>query len=108
LIRARNRNAFNANGFKYLCLACKWSGLFALAICIVIVAVIRLMQSWRTQFADGYARDWYRPGLARFQILSFRGVLRAAPGAGPSGDLRSASWIVVRMRSARRREASLI
>ena len=43
--------------------ACKWSGLFALAVCIVIVAVIRLMQGWRTQFADGNADDWYRPGL---------------------------------------------
>src|SRR3979411_119644 len=36
-------------------IACKWSGLFALAICIVIVAVVRLMQSWRTLFADGNA-----------------------------------------------------
>jgi len=43
--------------------ACKWSGLFPLAVCIVIVAVIRLMQSWRTQFADGTADDWYRPDL---------------------------------------------
>jgi dolichyl-phosphate-mannose--protein O-mannosyl transferase len=43
--------------------ACKWSGLFPLAICIVIVAVIRLMQSWRTQFADGNTGDWYRPEL---------------------------------------------
>jgi dolichyl-phosphate-mannose-protein mannosyltransferase len=43
--------------------ACKWSGLFALAICMVIVAVIRLMQGWRTQFADGNADDWYRPEL---------------------------------------------
>jgi dolichyl-phosphate-mannose--protein O-mannosyl transferase len=43
--------------------ACKWSGLFALAVCIVITAVIRLMQGWRTQFADGNAGDWYRPGL---------------------------------------------
>ena len=33
--------------------ACKWSGLFPLAVCIVIVAVIRLMQSWRTRFGDG-------------------------------------------------------
>jgi len=46
-----------------LSIACKWSGLFALAICIVIVAVIRPMQSWRTQFADGNACDWYQPGL---------------------------------------------
>jgi dolichyl-phosphate-mannose-protein mannosyltransferase len=43
--------------------ACKWSGLFALAVCIVIVAVVRLMQGWRTQFADAHAGDWYRPGL---------------------------------------------
>jgi dolichyl-phosphate-mannose-protein mannosyltransferase len=41
--------------------ACKWSGLFPLAVCIVIVAVIRLMQGWRAQFADGNADDWYRP-----------------------------------------------
>ena len=51
-------------GFAFgLSTACKWSGLFALAICIVIVAVIRLMQSWRTQFADGNTCDWYQPGL---------------------------------------------
>jgi dolichyl-phosphate-mannose--protein O-mannosyl transferase len=43
--------------------ACKWSGLFVLATCIVIIAAIRLMQSWRTQFADGNADDWYRPDL---------------------------------------------
>jgi dolichyl-phosphate-mannose-protein mannosyltransferase len=43
--------------------ACKWSGLFGLATCIVMTAVIRLMQSWRTEFADGNAFDWYRPGL---------------------------------------------
>jgi dolichyl-phosphate-mannose-protein mannosyltransferase len=43
--------------------ACKWSGLFALATCIVIVAVIRLMQGWRTRFADGNGLDWYRPDL---------------------------------------------
>ncbi|HEX9470210.1 MAG TPA: phospholipid carrier-dependent glycosyltransferase [Bradyrhizobium sp.] len=46
-----------------LAAACKWSGLFALATCIVIIAVIRLMQSWRTQFADGNECDWYRPDL---------------------------------------------
>jgi dolichyl-phosphate-mannose-protein mannosyltransferase len=46
-----------------LSIACKWSGLFALAVCIVIVAAIRLMQGWRTQFADGNEDDWYRPDL---------------------------------------------
>jgi dolichyl-phosphate-mannose-protein mannosyltransferase len=43
--------------------ACKWSGLFVLATCIAIVAVIRLMQGWRTQFADARPEDWYRPDL---------------------------------------------
>jgi dolichyl-phosphate-mannose-protein mannosyltransferase len=42
---------------------CKWSGLFPLATCIVIVAAIRLMQGWRTTFADGNACDWYRPEM---------------------------------------------
>jgi dolichyl-phosphate-mannose--protein O-mannosyl transferase len=44
-------------------IACKWSGLFVLAVCIAIVAAVRLMQSWRTQFADGNEQDWYRPDL---------------------------------------------
>ena len=34
-----------------------------LATCIVIVAAVRLMQGWRTQFADAKADDWYRPDL---------------------------------------------
>jgi dolichyl-phosphate-mannose-protein mannosyltransferase len=46
-----------------LSIACKWSGLFVLAVCIVIVAVIRLLQSWQTRFADDDANDWYRPDL---------------------------------------------
>src|ERR1700709_2503077 len=46
-----------------LSVACKWSGLFVLAVCIGVVALIRLMQGWRTEFADGNADDWYRPGL---------------------------------------------
>jgi len=49
-----------ASGFS---IGCKWSGLFVLAVCIVIVAAVRLMQSWRTLFADGNADDWYRPDL---------------------------------------------
>jgi dolichyl-phosphate-mannose-protein mannosyltransferase len=44
-----------------LAAACKWSGVFPFAVCLVIVGLIRLMQSWRTQFADGNALDWYRP-----------------------------------------------
>ena len=47
--------------FSGFSIGCKWSGLFVLAVCVVIVAAVRLMQSWRTQFADGNADDWYRP-----------------------------------------------
>jgi dolichyl-phosphate-mannose-protein mannosyltransferase len=62
--RRRPHVWFALAGFAFgLSTACKWSGLFALAVCIVVVAVIRLMQSWRTQFADGSADDWYQPGL---------------------------------------------
>jgi dolichyl-phosphate-mannose-protein mannosyltransferase len=46
-----------------LAAACKWSGLFGLAVCVVIVGVIRLMQGWGTQFANPKADDWYQPGL---------------------------------------------
>jgi dolichyl-phosphate-mannose--protein O-mannosyl transferase len=60
--------------------ACKWSGLFALAVCIVIVAAVRLMQSWRTQFADGNAGDWYRPGLwPDFRFVHFAACFVLAP-----------------------------
>ena len=62
--KARPHPWFALAGVAFgLSTACKWSGLFALAVCIVIVAVIRLMQGWRTRFADGDAGDWYRPGL---------------------------------------------
>lgn len=61
---ARPHLMFALSGLGFgLSAACKWSGLFALAVSIVIVAVIRLMQSWRTRFADGNALDWYRPDL---------------------------------------------
>ncbi len=43
--------------------ACKWNGLFPLVVCIVIVAVIRLLQYWRTVFVDARESDWYRPDL---------------------------------------------
>jgi dolichyl-phosphate-mannose--protein O-mannosyl transferase len=46
-----------------LAAACKWSGLFPLGVCIVIVALVRLMQSWQTLFADARPGDWYRPDL---------------------------------------------
>jgi dolichyl-phosphate-mannose-protein mannosyltransferase len=43
-------------------IASKWSGLFALAVCIAIVATTRLLQNWGTQFANANTDDWYRPG----------------------------------------------
>ncbi|MFH0298890.1 phospholipid carrier-dependent glycosyltransferase [Bradyrhizobium sp. 31Argb] len=62
--RARPQLYFALAGIASgLSAACKWSGLFVLAICIAIVAVIRLMQGWRTQFADPKPEDWYRPDL---------------------------------------------
>jgi dolichyl-phosphate-mannose-protein mannosyltransferase len=52
--------------------ACKWSGLFPLAVCITIVAAIRLLQGWRAQFSDGNAGDWYRPDLwPDFRVTHF-------------------------------------
>src|SRR3981081_1161121 len=62
--RLRPQAWFALSGLAFgLSVACKWSGLFALATCIVIVAAVRLMQGWRAQFADGNPRDWYRPEL---------------------------------------------
>ncbi|MFB6464670.1 phospholipid carrier-dependent glycosyltransferase [Bradyrhizobium tunisiense] len=52
-----------AGGLFGLAAACKWSGLFPLGVCVVIVAVIRLMQGWRTLFADAKPDDWYRPDI---------------------------------------------
>jgi dolichyl-phosphate-mannose-protein mannosyltransferase len=49
--------------FSGLSIACKWSGLFALATCIAIIAVIRLLQRWGTVFGEANAEDWYRPDL---------------------------------------------
>lgn len=60
--QARPHLAFALAGLAFgFSVACKWSGLFPLATCIVIVAVLRLMQGWRTQFADASQSDWYRP-----------------------------------------------
>jgi dolichyl-phosphate-mannose-protein mannosyltransferase len=62
--RRRPHLPFALAGLAFgLATACKWSGLFPLAVCIVIVAAIRLMQGWRMQFADGKSDDWYRPDL---------------------------------------------
>jgi dolichyl-phosphate-mannose--protein O-mannosyl transferase len=62
--KVRPHAYFAASGLAFgLSAACKWSGLFPLAVAILIIAVVKLMQSWRTIFADGDAADWYRPDL---------------------------------------------
>lgn len=62
--RKRPQALFAMSGALFgLAAACKWSGLFPLGACIVIVTVIRLMQGWRTLFADARPEDWYRPDL---------------------------------------------
>jgi dolichyl-phosphate-mannose--protein O-mannosyl transferase len=62
--RERPHALFAAAGALFgLAAACKWSGLFPLGVCIVVVAVIRLMQGWSTLFADARPDDWYRPAL---------------------------------------------
>jgi dolichyl-phosphate-mannose--protein O-mannosyl transferase len=78
---ARPHRWFALAGLAFgLSAACKWSGLFPLAVCIAIIAAIRLMQGWRTQFADGNADDWYRPALwPDFRLVHFIACFAAIP-----------------------------
>jgi dolichyl-phosphate-mannose--protein O-mannosyl transferase len=47
---------------------------------MAIIAVIRLMQGWGTQFADGNADDWYRPVLwPDFRLMHFIACFVAIP-----------------------------
>jgi dolichyl-phosphate-mannose-protein mannosyltransferase len=77
----RPHRLFALAGFGFgLATACKWSGLFPLGVCIVIVVAIRLMQSWRTQFADARAGDWYSPELwPDFRYYHFAACFVLAP-----------------------------
>jgi dolichyl-phosphate-mannose--protein O-mannosyl transferase len=60
----RTRAPLYAAGFCFgLATACKWSGVFAWGMCIAIVAVVLVLQRWRTQFEDARPTDWYRPDL---------------------------------------------
>ena len=79
--KERPHGLFAMAGASFGCAAaCKWSGLFPLGVCIVIVATIRLMQRWRTQFADARATDWYRPGLwPHFRSYHFAACFALAP-----------------------------
>ena len=60
--RQRPAVAFGLAGLCFgLAGASKWSGFFPLGVAIAIVAAVRLLQGWRTQFAEPAADDWYRP-----------------------------------------------
>jgi len=62
--KRRPQRGFALAGLAFgLSAACKWSGLFPLAVSLLVVGVIRLLQGWRTQFGDAKADDWYRPDL---------------------------------------------
>ncbi|GAC1618492.1 MAG: phospholipid carrier-dependent glycosyltransferase [Bradyrhizobium sp.] len=95
--RPRPQAWFALSGLAFgLSAACKWSGLFALATCIVIVAAVRLMQGWRTQFADGNPRDWYQPELwPEFRYTHFAacfGLIPAIVYLASFVPLYGASW----------------
>ncbi len=63
-----------------LAAACKWTGLFVLATCMAVVAVIRLMQGWRVRFLDANDADWYRPDLwPDFKLVHFALCFVLAP-----------------------------
>jgi dolichyl-phosphate-mannose-protein mannosyltransferase len=63
-----------------LAAACKWSGLFPLAVAIAIVTITRLLQGWKTTFANGRADDWYRPDRwPDFRWQHFLGCFVALP-----------------------------
>ena len=60
--RQRPELSFGLAGLAFgLAGASKWSGFFPLGVAIAIVVAVRLLQGWRTQFAEPDAQDWYRP-----------------------------------------------
>jgi dolichyl-phosphate-mannose--protein O-mannosyl transferase len=79
--RTRPQHCFALSGLAFgFSAACKWSGLFPLATCIVIVVLIKLLQSWRAQFADAQPSDWYSPDLwSDFRIRDFALCFLLAP-----------------------------
>jgi dolichyl-phosphate-mannose--protein O-mannosyl transferase len=62
--QARTRALLAAAGLCFgLATACKWNGVFAWGMGIAIVAIVLVLQTWRTQFEDPRPTDWYRPDL---------------------------------------------
>jgi dolichyl-phosphate-mannose-protein mannosyltransferase len=46
-----------------LAMACKWFAIVPWASCILMVAIVRVMQNWETFFAKPKESDWYQPQL---------------------------------------------
>jgi len=72
---ARPRRWFALSGLCFgLAVACKWSGLFPLAVAVAIIALVRLLQGWKTRFAESRPDDWYHPdqwpGLRWYHIIA--------------------------------------
>jgi dolichyl-phosphate-mannose-protein mannosyltransferase len=45
--------------------SCKWFTVIPWVTCLALVAVIRVLQEWKTYFEDPTPDDWYQPGLWR-------------------------------------------
>ncbi len=45
--------------------ACKWFGIIPWAAILLLIFLVRLLQSWQTTFANPSKEDWYRPNLWR-------------------------------------------
>jgi dolichyl-phosphate-mannose-protein mannosyltransferase len=81
--KQRPEVAFGLAGLFFgLAGASKWSGFFPLGVAIAIIAVVRLLQGWRTQFAEPDAQDWYRPDRwSEFRWYHFALCLILVPAA---------------------------
>lgn len=45
-----------------LATACKWFGVIPWALCLALVAGVRVLQGWNVRFEDPRDLDWYQPG----------------------------------------------
>lgn len=49
--------------FLGLATACKWTGLFTVALWLVVLAAVAVLRRWRVRFDEPRATDWFRPEL---------------------------------------------
>ncbi len=61
-----------------LATACKWAAIVPWAVCVGLVIVVRLFQSWGTSFKNMSSDDWYHPdlwqGIRWYQWVLWLGV----------------------------------